>query len=79
MNITRLLLTLIELLLVATATGAGCRSEAIARRGRGVATEIATWPRPMTTPDTVRLDCRLSTLTTSPSVPPSIALPRMVR
>src|SRR5436189_6108425 len=28
---------------------------------RGVATWIATWPRPITVPDTVRLDCKLST------------------
>ena len=33
---------------------------------------IETWPRPTTTPETVRLDCRLMTLTTSPSVPFSV-------
>jgi len=46
--------------------------------GRGVATEIVTWPRPVTTPDTVRLDCRFMTPTTSPSVPLSSDLPRAV-
>lgn len=44
--------------------------------GRGVTTEIETWPRPLTTPEMVRLDCRFITLTTSPSVPFSSALPR---
>src|SRR5207253_1058787 len=47
--------------------------------GRGAGTATETWPRAMTTPDTVRFDCRFSTLTTSPSVPASSALPRMVR
>src|SRR5712671_380286 len=75
-----------ELLPAATATGAAvCVSfepideDVSAAAARGVATATDTWPRPVTTPDTVRFDCRLSTLTTSPSVPPSSALPRMVR
>src|SRR5262249_20165999 len=61
-------------------TGAEFDSEASALgAASGVATEIETSPRPETTPDTARLDCRFITLTTSPSAPPSIALPRMVR
>jgi hypothetical protein len=40
---------------------------------------IETWPRPITVPDSVRFDCTFMTLTTSPSVPLSSALPRMVR
>src|SRR5215475_15900029 len=47
--------------------------------GLGVATSTVTWPRPVTIPVTVRFDCGLSTLTTSPSVPLSSALPRVVR
>src|SRR6516165_5234683 len=47
--------------------------------GLGVATSTVTWPRPVTMPVTVRFDCGLSTLTTSPSVPLSSALPRVVR
>ncbi|MGY4489340.1 hypothetical protein ACVWWR_008531 [Bradyrhizobium sp. LM3.2] len=38
-----------------------------------------TWPRAVTTPVSVRLVCRLSTLMMSPSAPLSIALPRVVR
>src|SRR6195256_4180118 len=70
-----------DVLTAATATGTavsrGLSEEVVsaAAGSRGVGTEIETWPRPTTTPDTVRLDCRLSTLTTSPSVPPSSALP----
>ena len=47
--------------------------------GRGDTGLIETWPRPVTVPDSVRFDCRFVTLTTSPSVPASSALPRMVR
>ena len=67
--ITRLLERLAELTL-ATETGAadgaalsdevafGEESASDVCEGRGVATVIDTWPRPMTVPDTVRLDCR---------------------
>src|ERR1700742_4813801 len=53
-----------------TSMACGCTGETIA---------IATWSRPTTVPEIVRLDCRLSTLTVSPSVPLSSALPRIVR
>ena len=45
----------------------------------GTGGEIVTWPRAVTVPVTVRFDCRFMTLTASPSVPFSSALPRMVR
>src|SRR5450755_3233259 len=74
-----------DVLLMATATGAVSSLDGIedvtsgAGASRAAGADTVTWPRPDTTPDTVRLDCRLSTLTTSPSVPLSSALPRMVR
>src|SRR3984957_5926504 len=73
------------LLRLATETGASVSAAPIeevvsaAGASRGMAMAMATWSRPTTMPEMVRLDCRFSTVTVSPSVPLSTAFPREVR